>query len=81
MRIGQEGSRHRKAVKVWDKREFRDFDDSREIGTRNIKIALKRLRRWVREGLRTSWILPAPFALPLNTAISMCRRGRSGAMP
>ena len=50
VRIGQEGSRHRKAVKVWDKREFRDFDDSREIGTRNIKIALKRLRRWVREG-------------------------------
>lgn len=50
VRIGQEGSRHRKAVKVWDKREFRDFDDAREIGTRNIKIALKRLRRWVREG-------------------------------
>ncbi|WP_313291293.1 vWA domain-containing protein [Rhizobium rhizoryzae] len=50
VRIGQESSRHRKAVKVWDKREFRDFDDSREIGTRNIKIALKRLRRWVREG-------------------------------
>ncbi len=38
------------AVKVWDKREFRDFDDAREIGTRNIKIALKRLRRWVRQG-------------------------------
>ena len=50
VRIGQEGSRHRKAVKVWDKRDFRDFDDTRELGTRNIKIALKRLRRWVREG-------------------------------
>lgn len=50
VRIGQEGSRHRKAVKVWDSRDFRDFDDTREIGTRNIKIALKRLRRWVREG-------------------------------
>lgn len=50
VRIGQEGSRHRKAVKVWDKREFRDFDDAREIGTRNIKVALKRLRRWVRQG-------------------------------
>ncbi len=50
VRIGQEGSRHRKAVKVWDAREFRDFDDAREIGTRNIKVALKRLRRWVREG-------------------------------
>jgi uncharacterized protein with von Willebrand factor type A (vWA) domain len=50
VRIGQEQSRHRRAVKVWDKREFRDFDDTVELGTRNIKIALKRLRRWVREG-------------------------------
>lgn len=50
VRIGQEGSRHRRAVKVWDKREFRNFDDSVELGTRNIKVALKRLRRWVREG-------------------------------
>ena len=50
VRIGQEHSRHRKAVKVWDKREFRNLDDSVELGTRNIKVALKRLRRWVREG-------------------------------
>ena len=50
VRIGQNESRHRKAVKVWDKREFRNLDDSVEIGTRNIKVALKRLRRWVREG-------------------------------
>ncbi|MCC0032749.1 MAG: VWA domain-containing protein [Brucellaceae bacterium] len=50
VRIGQHESRHRRAVKVWDKREFRNFDDSVEIGTRNIKVALKRLRRWVREG-------------------------------
>jgi len=50
VRIGQEKSRHRRAVKVWDKREFRNLDDSVEIGTRNIKVALKRLRRWVREG-------------------------------
>lgn len=50
VRIGQEPSRHRRAVKVWDKREFRNFDDSVELGTRNIKVALKRLRRWVREG-------------------------------
>jgi uncharacterized protein with von Willebrand factor type A (vWA) domain len=50
VRIGQKTSRHRRAVKVWDSREFRDFDDAREIGTRNIKVALKRLRRWVREG-------------------------------
>jgi uncharacterized protein len=50
VRIGQEGSRHRRAVKVWDKRDFRDLDDRVELGTRNIKIALKRLRRWVRAG-------------------------------
>ena len=50
IRIGQSGSRHRSAVKVWDRREFRDFDDEREIGTRNIKVALRRLRRWAREG-------------------------------
>ena len=50
VRIGQEKSRHRRAVKVWDKREFRDLDDTREIGTRTIKVALKRLRQWAREG-------------------------------
>jgi len=50
VRIGQEESRHQRAVKVWDKREFRDFDDTVEIGTRNIKVALKRLRRWARDG-------------------------------
>ena len=50
VRIGQDQSRHRRAVKVWDRREFRNFDDNVELGTRNIKIALKRLRRWVREG-------------------------------
>ena len=50
VRIGQEKSRHQRAVKVWDKREFRNFDDTVELGTRNIKVALKRLRRWAREG-------------------------------
>jgi uncharacterized protein with von Willebrand factor type A (vWA) domain len=50
IRIGQQESRHRRAVKVWDKRQFRNLDDSVELGTRNIKVALKRLRRWVREG-------------------------------
>ncbi len=50
IRIGQAESRHRRAVKVWDRREFRNLDDSVELGTRNIKVALKRLRRWVREG-------------------------------
>ncbi len=42
IRIGQEGSRHRRAVKVWDKREFRNLDDSLELGTRNLKVALRR---------------------------------------
>ncbi|TCS66972.1 hypothetical protein EDD52_10161 [Primorskyibacter sedentarius] len=50
VRIGQEKSRHQRAVKVWDKREFRNLDDSIELGTRNIKVALKRLRRWARDG-------------------------------
>ena len=50
VRIGQEKSRHGRAVKVWDKRAFRDFDDQVEIGTRNIKVALKRLRKWARDG-------------------------------
>jgi len=50
VRIGQEKSRHRKAVKVWDKREFKNYDDSVEIGTRNIKVAMKRLRKWARDG-------------------------------
>lgn len=58
VRIGQEASRHRRAVKVWDKREFRNFDDSVELGTRNIKVALKRLRRWVREGAEEELDLP-----------------------
>ena len=50
VRIGQSESRHQRAVKVWDKRQFRDFDDSVELGTRNIKVALKRLRNWARDG-------------------------------
>jgi uncharacterized protein with von Willebrand factor type A (vWA) domain len=50
VRIGQDGSRNRSAVKVWDRREFRNLDDSVELGTRNIKLALRRLRRFAREG-------------------------------
>lgn len=50
VRIGQNESRHRRAVKVWDKRNFRNLDDSVELGTRNIKVALKRLRVWARSG-------------------------------
>ena len=50
VRIGQHGSRHRSAVKVWDRREYRNLDDSVELGTRNIKVALRRLRKFAREG-------------------------------
>ena len=50
VRIGQSESRHRRAVKVWDKREFQNLDDSVELGTRNIKVALRRLRRFARRG-------------------------------
>ena len=59
VRIGQNESRHRRAAKVWDKREFRDFDDSVELGTRNIKVALKRLRQWARHGAAEELDLPA----------------------
>lgn len=50
IRIGQQEGRHRRAVKVWDKREFRNLDSSLEIGTRNIKLALRNLRRFARDG-------------------------------
>jgi uncharacterized protein with von Willebrand factor type A (vWA) domain len=50
VRIGQKESRHRRAVKVWDKREFRDLDDGVELNTRSLKLALRRLRRFAREG-------------------------------
>ncbi len=50
VRIGQHESRHQRAVKVWDRRDFKNLDDSVELGTRNIKVALKRLRNWARDG-------------------------------
>lgn len=50
VRIGQKESRHRRAVKVWDKREFKDLDDTLALGTRNIQVALKRLRNFARTG-------------------------------
>ncbi len=50
VRIGQHESRNQRAVKVWDKRNFKNLDDTVELGTRNIKVALKRLRRWARSG-------------------------------
>jgi uncharacterized protein with von Willebrand factor type A (vWA) domain len=53
VRIGQDGTRNKRAVKVWDKREFKNLDDQVELGTRNIKLALRRLRQFAREGALT----------------------------
>jgi hypothetical protein len=53
IRIGQEKGRHGRAVKVWDKRQFKNLDDQIEIGTRNIKMALRRLRSFARDGAAT----------------------------
>ena len=50
IRIGQAAGRNKSAVKVWDQRAYKDYDDTRELGTRNIKVALRRLRRFAREG-------------------------------
>jgi uncharacterized protein len=61
IRIGQERSRNRSAVKVWDQREYRNLDDSVELGTRNIKVALRRLRKFARQG--------APDEFDLQTTI------------
>ncbi len=66
VRIGQAGSRNRSAVKVWDRREFRNLDDTVELGTRNIKVALRRLRRFAREG--------APEELDLDDTIGSTAR-------
>lgn len=50
VRIGQDKSRHRRAVKVWDQREYRDYDSTIELGIRNIQLALRRLRKFARTG-------------------------------
>ena len=71
VRIGQADGRHRRAVKVWDKREFRNYDDKVELGTRNIKIALRRLRRWAREGAATELDLSGTIAATARNAGSL----------
>ena len=58
VRIGQDKNRHHRAIKVWDKREFKNLDDQVEIGVRNIKLALRRLRRFAREGAAEELDLP-----------------------
>ena len=59
VRIGQAESRHQRAVKVWDKRSFKNLDGDVELGTRNIKVALKRLRKWARDGAQEELDLDA----------------------
>ena len=70
IRIGQQGSRNRSAAKVWEKREYRNLDDSVELGTRNIKVAMRRLRKFAREG--------AANQLDLNDTID--KTARNGGM-
>ena len=67
IRIGGE-SRNRSAVKVWDARSFRDYDDQRELGTRNIKVALRRLRRFAREGAEEELALDDTIRATANNA-------------
>ncbi len=71
VRIGQDGSRHRRATKVWDKREFRDLDDTLELGTRNMKVALRRLRRFARAGAATELDLPGTIRATAANAGSL----------
>ncbi|MFN7224206.1 MAG: vWA domain-containing protein [Paracoccaceae bacterium] len=67
VRIGQDQSRHQRAVKVWDKREFRNLDDRVELGTRNIKVALRALRRWARDGAAQEFDLDGTIRATANT--------------
>jgi len=66
VRIGQDGNRNNRAVKVWDKRDFKNLDGNLELGTRNIKLALRRLRQFAREG--------APEELDLDDTIRSTAR-------
>jgi uncharacterized protein len=68
VRIGQDKSRNRSAVKVWDKREFKDLDDTIELGTRGMKLALRRLRRFARQGAATELDLPDTIKSTANNA-------------
>ena len=82
VRIGQEESRHRRAVKVWDKREFRDLDGDVEIGTRNMKVALRRLRRFARQGAATELDLPDTIRSTANNAgVARPEDGAGAAQP
>lgn len=68
VRIGQDKSRNRRAVKVWDKREYKNLDDTVELGTRNIKVALRRLRQFAREGAEMELDMPGTIKSTANNA-------------
>jgi uncharacterized protein with von Willebrand factor type A (vWA) domain len=68
VRVGQEYSRMNRAVKVWDKREFKNLDDSVELGTRNIKVALRKLRHFAREGAPEELDLPGTIKSTADNA-------------
>ena len=81
VRIGQEESRHRRAVKVWDQRTFRDLDEDEALSSRNMKVALRRLRRFARTGAATELDIPGPSAPPRRMADrSTCTWCRNGTM-
>src|SRR5229473_7042409 len=68
VRIGQHEGKNRRAVKIWDRREFRNLDDTIELGTRNIKIALRRLRQFAREGADLELDLPGTIRSTAHNA-------------
>lgn len=71
VRVGQSESRHRRAVKVWDKRVFRDFDDDIALGTRNLKLALRRLRKFARDGANSELDISGTVRATANNAGSL----------
>ena len=81
VRIGGEGKGQGSAVKVWDKREYKNLDDSVELGVRNIKVALRRLRKFARKARPTNSISTAPSRRAPAKAISTSSSAPSGATP
>ena len=68
MRFGQVGARQRRALKVWERREYRNFDDTVALGTRNMKLALRRLRKFAREGIADQLDLDGTIAATARNA-------------
>ena len=73
IRIRQHERGQGKAVKVWDKRVFRDFDDTRELDTRGMQVALKRLRQWAELVLMKNWILMTQYLILQKMVIQILK--------